>query len=356
MQKLTDEWRRRLTTQVISPTSMKQGDECSRAGVLYQASGKDKYDPLHALFGSAFGLGCAAYAMHPNKSPEARRGLAVISAATLWGFTQKIETKDWPNMVRMLTAFAKLYDSEGTVGVETETRILITVHSPDLVWTLGGTFDLLSTTPDGGVVIDDFKAVASEYFYAWEADPQILHYTLLQYIRHRHDPNALCPTSLGMYYVGVLPSSGEISMHMRRNHSGMWRTLRAHYNKAKSQALDFNRASALGLDVLPTNPHTCNGRRTCFFIPQCYDGEAFAENWSVDTRTPDRVVRITCTEQDILQYISELSTILERAEARTKAADLEAAQMAARLQKAADFNLDNLEVSTDGYATSFIES
>lgn len=352
---LSQRWKEKLMSQVISPTSMKQRDECGRAGILYQASGKDKYDPLHSLFGSAFGLGCAAYATHPEKQPDARRGLAVLNAATLWGFTQKLETKDWPNLVNLLIAYAKLFDESGRAGVETETRILVEVHSPELTWTLGGTFDLMSATHDGGVIIDDFKAVASEYFYAWEADPQILHYTLLQYIRYRHDPNAQCPTDLGMYWVAVLPGSGEVSLHLRRNHSGVWRTLPAHFRKAKAQALEFRDAAAYGLDVLPTNPRVCNGRRSCFFIPQCYDGETFTESWSVDTRNPDRVVKITCTEQDILQYITELSAILERAEAATKAADLEANRMAAQLQAAASFNLNDLEISTNGHLTDFIE-
>lgn len=352
---ITEDWRRRMLSQVISPTSLKQGDECGRAGVLYQASGKDKYDPLHSVYGSAFGLGCAAYATHPEKDAKARRGLAVLNAATLWGFTQKLDTKDWPNMVNLLTAFAKLYDTEGAIGLETETRILVQVHSPQLTWTLGGTFDLISTTDSGEVFIDDFKAVASEYFYAWEADPQILHYTLLQYIRHKHDPNTPCPTRLGVYYVGVLPGSGEVSMHMRRNHLGIWRTLTSHYGKAKQQAMMFQAAATQGLDAIGTNPHTCSGRRSCFFIPQCYDGEAFVENWSADTRTPDRTINITCTEHDLLQWISELSAILERAEAKIKASDIEASKLAAALDAAALFNIDTLEVSTDGYATALTD-
>lgn len=335
---------------VISPTSLKQRDECDRAGLLYQAAGRDKYDPLHSLYGSAFGLGCAAYATHPRMDYEARRGLAFIKAATLWGHFQKIETKDWNNMVRMLTAFCNAYDRSDADGLETETRILVEVTSPELVWTLGGTFDLLSRDGDG-CFIDDFKAVASEYFYAWEADPQILHYTLLQYIRSQCRYGVSRPSKLGMYYVGVLPANGEISLHLRRNHAGMWRTLESHVHKAKAQAMDFNKAAVLGLSSLPTNPHTCSGRRPCFFTSQCYDGETFVENWQQDARKPDRTVHISISEAELWEYVAGLTALLQADEVRRRKYDEEQSKLLASLESAALFNLDNLEVSTNGYAS-----
>lgn len=323
----------------VTPTSLKQADECVRYGVLLEAVGRDKYDPLHAEYGSAFGAGCAAYSCNPTLKSDVRRGLMLIEASKLWGFTQKLEMKTWPTLVKLLLAYANEVDDSGLVGLETETRILVTVTEPyEEDWKIGGAFDLLATNGNA-TCIHDFKAVASEYYYSWESDPQILHYTLLQYIRWRLAPTTTVqPTGLGNYFVGVIPSSNEFAFHVRSNHLGIWRTLPTHVGRCKSLYRDQDYVADFGIHVIPTKPSQCNGKRPCYFIPNCYDDEEFDIVGRTDPRVFNRIENLTITRSELDTYTRELMGILQKAESEAKQFDAAHAKMVATL--CSDIDLD----------------
>ena len=324
----------------VTPTSLKQADECVRYGVLLEAAGRDKYDPLHAEYGSAFGAGCAAYSCNPTLKSDVRRGLMLIEASKLWGFTQKLEMKTWPTLVKLLLAYANEVDDFGLVGLETETRIIVTVTEPyEEDWKIGGAFDLLATNGNA-TCIHDFKAVSSEYYYSWESDPQILHYTLLQYIRWRLAPTTTVqPTGLGNYFVGVIPSSNEFALHVRSNHLGIWRTLPTHVGRCKSLYRDQDYVADFGIHVIPTKPSQCNGKkRPCYFIPNCYDDEDFDIVERTDPRVFNRIENLTITRLELDTYTRELMGILQKAESEAKQFDAAHAKMIATL--CSDIDLD----------------
>ena len=324
----------------VTPTSLKQADECVRYGVLLEAAGRDKYDPLHAEYGSAFGAGCAAYSCNPTLKSDVRRGLMLIEASKLWGFTQKLEMKTWPTLVKLLLAYANEVDDFGLVGLETETRIIVTVTEPyEEDWKIGGAFDLLATNGNA-TCIHDFKAVSSEYYYSWESDPQILHYTLLQYIRWRLAPTTTVqPTGLGNYFVGVIPSSNEFALHVRSNHLGIWRTLPTHVGRCKSLYRDQDYVADFGIHVIPTKPSQCNGKkRPCYFIPNCYDDVDFDIVERTDPRVFNRIENLTITRLELDTYTRELMGILQKAESEAKQFDAAHAKMIATL--CSDIDLD----------------
>ena len=338
----------------VTPTSLKQSEECTRYGVLLEAAGRDKYDQLHAEYGSAFGAGCAAYSCSPTLKPDVRRGLMLLEASKLWGFTQKLEMKTWPTLIKLLLAYADEADAAGLVGVETETRILVTVTEPyEAEWRIGGAFDLLATNGDAAC-IHDFKAVASEYYYSWESDPQILHYTLLQYIRWRLAPaTTVQPTGLGNYFVGVIPNSNEFAFHVRSNHLGMWRTLLTHVDRCKSLYRDQDRMADFGIQTVPTKPSQCNGKRPCYFIPNCYDGEEFDIVGRTDHRIFNRIENFTVTRAELDMYVRELMGILQEAEAAAKKFDAAHAKMVATLCDGVDLDAistgDSMDFLTRGF-------
>ena len=336
----------------ITPTTIKQDDECTRYGILLEATGRDKYDPMHAQYGTAFGAGCAAYAMHPESEPEERLGRMCIEASKLWGFTQRLDTKTWPTMLKLMFAYAKYADTIRLSGLETETRIILNVVSgTGLIWKIGGAFDLLASTPDG-IAVYDFKAVASEYYYSWESDPQILHYTLLQYIRWKLMPNTtVCPSGIGNYFVGVIPASNEFSFHVRSNHTGIWRTLDAHVSRCRELYITQQRVADFGIHSIPTSPSMCNGRRPCWFIPTCYDDEDFETVGREDTRVFNKIVKLSITEHELGVYVQELKELLRINEENAKSIDKAHAALMQGLSDSIDLSIleveDNLNLLGD---------
>ena len=333
----------------ITPTSLKDGEDCTRYGVMLKATGKDRYDPLHALYGSAFGAGAAAYALHTTDTADVRRGRALVEASKLWGSMQRLETKTWPNLIRVLLAFANTCDNLGLKGLESETRIIATIVRPDgSHFKIGGAFDLLAKS-EAGTAIHDFKAVSTEYMYSWATDPQIMHYTLLQFLRYKSDPwTTVMPDYIGHYFVAVLSGQGEVAFHTRECMPGMWRTLDTHIERCLKQYDDHNKIAAGGIHTVPARFNRCYSKRTCYFIPQCYDDAPYTPKDYIDTRTFSKVIHLHYDESEFNAHVAELKSILQTRDQDIKRAASTQDMLSAMLEQEVDLN----SILTDNLSTT----
>ena len=332
----------------ITPTSLKDGEDCTRYGVMLKATGKDRYDPLHALYGSAFGAGAAAYALNPADLPDVRRGRMLVEASKVWGPMQRLETKTWPNLIKVLFAFADTCDKLGLQGLESETRIIVTIVRPNgSYWKIGGAFDLLAKS-DAGVAIHDFKAVSTEYMYSWATDPQVMHYTLLQFLRYKSDPwSTVMPNHIGHYFVAVLSGQGDIAFHTRECVPGLWRTLDTHIERCYKQYEDHNKIAAGGIHAVPTRFNRCDSKRPCYFIPQCYDDASYTPKDYVDTRTFSKVVHLQYDEAEFNTCVAELKSILQLKDQEVKKAASTQDMLSAMMEQEVDLN----SILTDNTST-----
>lgn len=300
---------------VISPSYMKETERCELKGAITQVSGGKGIDPSHGRFGDAFGLACAHIAIrYMHESEEELLGRAFMLAATKFGFLETIKEKTKSTLVKAILEFYKLwhtkYAPEGWVGLESETRIVLDVDGIKF----GGAYDLKAVhVPSGKCRIFDFKAVESEFMYRWATAKQILHYTLLDYIKSTTSSGTQpLPDGQGCYFVALIDANG-VALYEREPHFGLYKQLRPYVIDAlvKGQNLmDSSYGDYESFSVAPGG-WACSGRQQCKFNKACYENGKLEVKLHDDTRVFSPI-EIYMTKFDLLHYTDKLVELLDK--------------------------------------------
>ena len=159
------------------------------------------YDNWHAQFGTALGAACSAISEHWDGSNELETLRQAWIASLPFPAEASIGFKDLGSLWLTIYTFFrhwKMMYSDGWRFAGAEKQIIADLG--DETYT-GGSYDL-KICKDNRCKIIDFKAVGSNYFYAWEYDPQVVWYTVLDALSERKDPYE-CDASIGgsiLYY------------------------------------------------------------------------------------------------------------------------------------------------------------
>lgn len=247
------------------------------------------YNNWHTLFGSAFGAAASAIAHVWDGSNRLECIRAAWAASLPFPVEAEVGSKNIETLWRAIFAWFdqwKLMYNEGWRYHSSEKLRLIQIGFADGNATTGGSSDLiLQHSLSGTRKLLDFKAVGSNFFGAWEHDPQLIWYMLADAIETGHTNYA--PPE---YWTFVFKDAeAPPILDVFQVHPGSY-TNAIVGNLALIQKLCVR----AGLDrlvdplpehvaalwrTLPVNTHACKtGNFKCFRYSQCY--ECIPINWA----------------------------------------------------------------------------
>lgn len=301
----------------MSPTSYKTTKSCKRKAYLDHLNTKGN---IHFDYGHAFGHAASQIFMRLNEPKEVRLGAAYVA---MFAYSKNFENlqehysnKVLPKLVeglRSIDMISQMLKLEYEY-VDSEVKVILKVSAPDgVVYTLTGTYDLrMKNKITGDYVIFDFKAVAGDYLYSWETDPQIPIYTTLNQVvsdkynlGHRYAP-------LGKYLVHYTKSADVFSTRSidpsfwKYNSVGVFRDF---MKEGKEETIAAGNHQDIH-DLLVTrgvNPYECNKNNyRCSYYEQCYQHKYEVEA-GFDDRRPSRVIVCDVTEADLVVCINKIA-------------------------------------------------
>ena len=290
---------------VISPSNLREANACTKQHVLSKGKkGYDKYHPLHAKFGHAFGASCAKLVELADRPRNIRLGWAKILVFAHIKYDDAVSYKNIVTLYDALESFDTLWQNKykSFKYHSTEIRILVDIlKDGELYLQLGGAYDLAATRPDGTITIFDFKAISSDYLYNWSTEPQILHYCLLYKLFDKS-----VRLNIGSYFIALFLEK-VASTSEKFNVPDIYKMLGSHLANCKSLFDNLNKFKEVrNTDSLPYNPKACFGKTYCSFTSECYGETESLYEHKVDDRCFTDVHHITIDLDDFNAVVADL--------------------------------------------------
>ena len=268
---------------IISPSNLREANVCTKQHILSKGKkGYDKYHPLHAKFGHAFGASCAKLVELADKPRQLRLGWAKILVFVHIKYNDAISYKNIVTLYDALESFDTLWQNKYKCFKyhSTEVRILVDIYEDGKLYLqIGGAYDLAATKSDGTITIFDFKAISSDYLYNWSTEPQLMHYCLLYKILNRS-----VKINIGSYFIALFLEK-VASTSEKFNVPDIYKMLGSHLTNCKKLFDDINKfKDDRNTDAVPYNPKACFGKTYCSFTSECYGETESLYEHKIDDR------------------------------------------------------------------------